>query len=374
MTKIPFLPILIPSTLVFSQDFSWASVWERQIELEKLKRTAPRSHGRSTNVRGVLHRKGGGDTVQEQNWDSLKADPSASNPGKDTRKMLIAELIKTSVLVLCAFFTIVFGTAAWFVSNTKVDSGGVEISHQYDTIRLATKGVRQSAESTLLKLDNGTPYPPDGEPHETYYVTEDKEIALRLSTPEVAVSPGMSGEISFYIIPNSNGPQTVTLHLGLAGYEKITKDSGSKINDIVLSSLLSGHILLFKSHENGLYSEWLPTDSVSTGGANYQITVSNPDAKAGKPWPVTIYWVWPLRYQNMAGDFGNIFGIFIEEQVENLKDVPGNKQYQYSQIFLTKRGALEFAEARSDAYNQADEYIGKNANYLYVTVQTDLVN
>lgn len=312
--------------------------------------------------------------MQEQKQDSLKADTSASHSGKDTRKMLIAELIKTSALVLSAFFTIVFGTAAWFVSNTKVDSGGVEISHQYDTIRLATKGVRQSAESTLLKLDDGTPYPPDGEPAKTYYVTEDKEIALRLSTPEVAVSPGMSGEISFYIIPNSNGPQTVTLHLGLAGYEKITKDSGSKINDIVLSSLLSGHILLFKSHENGLYSEWLPTDSVSTGGANYQITVSNPDAKAGKPWPVTIYWVWPLRYQNMAGDFGNIFGIFIEEQVENLKDVPGNKQYQYSQIFLTKRGALESAEARSDAYNQADEYIGKNANYLYVTVQTDLVN
>ena len=308
--------------------------------------------------------------MQEQKkkpWDFLKSEGniSADESEKNTRKKLIAELIKTSTLVLCAFFTIVFGTAAWFVSNTKVDSGGIAISHQYETIKLATKGVRQTAEREHLNLDDGIPYPPDGEPAETYYVTEDKEIALRLSDSEVAVSPGTSGEISFYIIPNSDGQQTVTLHLKLAGY--------GKNNDDVLNSLICGHILLFEGNENGQYSNWLP-GSVSEGGANYRITATNSDAEAGKPWPVTIHWIWPLRYQNMANDFQNLLSEFIGKQT-TLNRI-GETDYYYSQIFLTKKDDLtsDDTEARSDAYNQADEYIGKNAKYLYVTIQTDVVN
>lgn len=312
--------------------------------------------------------------MQEQKRDSLKADTSASHSGKNTRKLLIAELIKTSVLVLSAFAALVLGTIAWFSSNTKVASGGIEISHQYDTIKLATKGVRQSAEIDLLNLNPGTKYAPDGEPLETYYVTEDKEIALRLSDPKVAVSPGMSGEISFYIIPNSDGPQTVTLYLGLAGYKKLTDDSGSKINDPVLSSLISGHILLFGDYKNGQYSKWLQADSVSAGGANYQITVSNQNAVKDEPLEVKLYWVWPLRYENMKDDFNGLLNAFIDKQTKLNKI--DNTSYYYSQIFLSKSQNLEYpdTEARSDAYNQADEYIGKNANYLYVTVQTDLVN
>lgn len=307
--------------------------------------------------------------MQEQKWDSLKADTSASHSGKNTRKLLIAELIKTSVLVLSAFAALVLGTIAWFASNTKVDSGGIMISHQYDTVKLATTGERQKAEIALLNLADGTPYPNADNP--THYVTENGEIALRLSSQEVAVSPGMSGEITFYIIPNQDGPQTVTLHLGLAGYEEITADSGSKINDIVLSSLLSGHILLFQKHENGQYSDWLQ-GSVTAGGANYRIEVLNDAATKDVPWEVKLYWVWPLRYENMKDDYNGLLGGFIEGQSQ-LTQI-GETSYSYSQIFLAKSQKLESDEARSDAYNQADEYIGRNADYLYVTIQTDVVN
>ena len=41
---------------------------------------------------------------------------------------------------------------------------------------------------------------------------------------------------------------------------------------------------------------------------------------------------------------------------------------------ISTEESLESEKARSDAYNQADEYIGTKADYLYVTVQTDLVN
>lgn len=305
-------------------------------------------------------------------------DVSAGRSARALHLKLWAELFKTTALALVALCVIVLGSAAWFVSNSRVDSSGIAISHQYETIKLATKGVRQTAEEKLLNLNVGTAYK-YGDPPATYYVTEDKEIALRLSEQSV-VSPGMSGEITFYIIPNRSGSQTVTLHLTLAGYEEIETPGGSvtgnRINDTVLSSLLSGHILLFKNYENGKYSGWLSgsVPEEGAGRADYQITVAIKNAQEGQPWPVTIYWVWPLRYENMANDYQGQLTEFIEDQAIIDENNKASGDYFYSQIFLTKNTTLDLDASRSDAYNQADEYIGRKANYLYFTVQTDLVN
>lgn len=307
----------------------------------------------------------------------LSSGTSAGRSTPEIQEKLWAELFKTAVFALVPLCVVVLVSVAWFVSNSKVDSGGIMVSYQYDAVKLATKGDRQQAEIGFLNLLPGTA---EVYNDETYYCTEQGEIALRLSDPSVEVSPGKSGEISFYIIPNRDGAQSATLHLGLAGYEKTKdengNDTGSKINDLVLNSLLSGHILLFENCMNGQYSDWLP-GSVSTGGLDYQITVSKSDAKKDEPWKVTIYWVWPLRYENLAKDFKvndkNLFSSFIETQVKNLDPI-GSTGYHYSQIFLTKDKNLASDDSRSDAYNQADEYIGTKADYLYVTVQTDLVN
>lgn len=307
-------------------------------------------------------------------------DVSAYRSARALRLKLWAELFKTTALALVALCVIVLGSVAWFVSNSKVDSGGITISHQYDTIRLATKGNRQEAEIRLLGLDEGTLYPPDSEPPEAYYYTEQGEIALRLSNNEVAVSPGASGEITFYIIPKRTETQTVNLHLTLAGCEEIEtqgdSSTGRKLNDKVLSSLLSGHILLFQKCVDGKYSEWLSgsVPEEGAGGANYQITVTNENAQEGQPWPVTVYWVWPLRYENMEKDYQGQLDDFIEEQAIINEKNTASGNYYYTQIFLTKDKNMTTDEARSDAYNQADEYIGRKANYLYVTIQTDLVN
>lgn len=307
----------------------------------------------------------------------LSSDISADQSTREIQAKLRAEFFRTAVFALVVLFVIVLASSAWFVSNSKVDSGGIMISHQFDTIRLATQGERQTAEETLLNLPTGET---ESYNDKTYYYTEAGEIALRLSTSEIAASPGTSGEISFYIIPNCDGAQSATLHLGLAGYEETKAEDGSvtgnRISDKVLSSLLSGHILLFQTYGNGQYSDWLQ-GSVTEDRLNYQFTVTNSNAKANVPWEVKLYWVWPLRYENMAGDFivngQNLLWGYIEAQATGLNRL-GETNYFYSQIFLTKDADLSSADSRSDAYNQADEYIGTKADYLYVTVQTDLVN
>ena len=305
----------------------------------------------------------------------LSIGTSADQSTRAIQKKLRAEFFRTALFALVLLFVIVLVSVAWFVSNSKVDSGGIMISHQFDTIKLATKGVRQEAEQRLLALTLS-----DGKSmtynNETYYYTEAGEIALCLSMSKVEVSPGTSGEITFYIIPNHTGSQTVTLHLGLAGYEETKASDGSstgrKIDDPVLNSLLSGHILLFQNYENGKYFNWLQ-GNVTEGGTDYQFSVKNDKATKDIPWKVTIYWVWPLRYENMKADYNGLLDAFIEEQATDLTGIDGTSYY-YSRIFLTKDTNLAPKDSRSDAYNQADEYIGTKANYLYVTIQTDLVN
>lgn len=303
--------------------------------------------------------------MQEQKkkpWAFLKSagNISADESEKNTRKKLIAELIKTSTLVLCAFFTIVFGTAAWFVSNTKVDSSGIAISHQYETIKLATKGVRQTAEEKLLNLNVGTAYK-YGDPPATYYVTEDKEIALRLNSNDISVRPGFSGEITFYIIPQYTGTLEATLYLELAGYQEYTENAvttAKRVKDDVLDALLDGHILLFRNKD---YSDLLWTE-------NGSILHLSESAQKGVPLPVTFYWYWPLRYEDMQETW-------LDRTLT--KPLPNAPNYRYNRVFIAKADGdipqrLTDAKLCDEAYNRADEYIGSHADFLYLSIQTSL--
>lgn len=299
---------------------------------------------------------------------------------KETKE-LYTSLGRSLFLCFVVFFTIMVATAAWFVNNSMVNSNGVSISHQQEKIVLATKGYRQQGEMDILNLSDGTLIGENIETeNEKYFCVENGEIALRLSEENVTISPGMSGEITFYIIPEKNGSQTVSLYLGMSGYKMVKDDNnsltGEKINDVVLNSLLCGRILLFK---DAIHSEWIRGKISVSEGLSYKINATNENAQAGVPWPITIYWIWPLRYENMIEDFNSNSDIsnYISSQSINLTNIP-NTDYSYSQIFLTKdfdAGKNELPEnKRSNAYNYADEYIGKNTDYLYVTIQTDLTN
>lgn len=284
------------------------------------------------------------------------------------QKLLLEELFRSIILVCVAIFTILAASVAWYASNANVNSSGVSISHQYDKLILATKGVREQKEIDLMNLQKGLPKTL-GE--DTYYYTNGGEIALRmLADVNTSVSPGESGEITFYVIPEKDGAQSVNLYLVLAGYREGNIVGGSKIEDIVLNTLLSGHILLFQTNQDNKLSDWIP-GKFNENGVVYSIQASNPDAKKDEPWPITVYWEWPLRYENMVNDYnGQLNGLISSADYE----VIGDTGYKYNQVFLTKETDISGNdEKKSDAYNQADEYIGKTADDLYVSIQTDLV-
>lgn len=294
------------------------------------------------------------------------------------RDALLHQLWKSAFFALAAVSVIAFATIAWFVSNTQVHSGTAAVSSGFEPIKLATKGVRQDADQYLKELleNKGDEVKTQKYNNETYYYTDGGSIALRLDVKDYEVSPGARGKVTFYVIP-TNASGSMTLHIGLGGYGEIEKEDKSKevvqINDSVLNALLSGHILLFNTFENDVYSDWLFQDAGDgyTGIFNNTITVDLSSADAGQPIEVDFYWIWPLRYENLealltAEEFGKL-------QADSLKTHDMlNEKYKYSRVFLVEQqGNLIDDKNRSNAYDLADEYIGGNAQYLYLTIQTD---
>lgn len=289
-------------------------------------------------------------------------------------RRLWKEMLKTGIFLLATLIVLAFCSIAWFVSNDRTQATTASVSAKHDPLRLATKGVRQKAEKDYLRITEETL--PDGETHpykeETYYFTENGTIALRLSEDNIVVSPGASGTATFYIIPNQDGAMSLTLYVGLAGYA--ATQNNTPIDDKTLDALLSGHILLFQNKdENGHYSGWL--------GENNTITVSLPvTAKKDIPEEVSLHWIWPLRYENMVNDlyekgsaeYRDSFAPFVEKQSKIADMNPLTERYRYSRIFLTNETG-DTVQDRSKAYNLADEYIGTNAQYLYLAIQTSAV-
>lgn len=301
-------------------------------------------------------------------------------------RRLWKEMLKTGIFLLATGIVLVFGSIAWFVSNNRTQATTASVSAKHDPIRLATKGQRQTAETDYLRIPVDSTQPngntlPDGETYpfepETYYYTESGTIALRLSEDNIVVSPGASGTATFYILPTRNGAMSLTLYVGLAGYTvKQNNTPAERIDDKTLDALLSGHILLFRNKdENGHYSGWLGEDNT--------ITVSLPaTAKKDIPQAVTLYWIWPLRYENMQSDlYANEaqanteeFLTFLDTQAQKTSMTEISGGYSYSRIYLTNEKDLTTTDSRSNAYNLADEYIGTNAQYLYLAIQTSAVH
>ena len=228
---------------------------------------------------------------------------------------------KTGFIMLAALIAIIVACIAWFVSNNKVDSTGMNIRAAGSEFDLAAS--IKNAESTNGIYDNLLSVP-NGEKNKEYSVTSGNHTAiswaitdnsnLRNETDKsLGIEPGSSGSITFYIIPHKNGALNVSLTLSLTGYT--LKNTGTELTSESLTDikadaqqLLEGHILLFAGYDEkkNSYKGWISQDgdpwsmslndndnsSLSQKG-NGELIWSIKDAEAEKAYPVTVYWIWP---------------------------------------------------------------------------------
>lgn len=310
-----------------------------------------------------------------------------------------------------ALIAIIAVCIAWFVANNRVNMTGTQISAENDEpFELASVGTRQDVEETELKDEQNNNILSAGtnKTYDKYIDTatgkeENNSQAYQVGSSGLAwymngqesFSPGAGGKLEFYLIPKKSGLTEATFSFNLEGYKKNDNNRAEKADNATVQNLLEGHILFFQSltDEKG-YSGWL--------GENMSLTVKAPknsDGTAGTfqkntPYKVTVYWVWPRYFRNYIYTKRSTEGDLFTDKADQGENsdyariagfVNMQKKKTDSKLFYSKEGAVEIPDASADQngmsdeildactkyYNQADEYIGTEVQYVYVQVTVD---
>lgn len=328
---------------------------------------------------------------------------------------------RSFVLAFTTLIAIIAVCIAWFVSNTKVTMTGTSISAENTVpFELASAGDRQEPEPTKMpgKLSEG-----NEKSYTTYidyktgktqnFLSDGTAKTLYVGTSSLAwhlsgqqnFHPGASGELEFYFIPKQSGLKTITLQLNLVGAKDDTNGNFIKLEgdteDNVLKNLINGHILMFENWSADVgYSNWLGTDKKLIINAPTENENDDSVFQKNQPYKVTIYWKWPKYFRNFVYNErfeGDLFFIqndaysnllnFVNEQVPVAKDSCGAKNTsntfysaeKYDDNIIKARGNIKASDNMTDAmlescikyYDLADEYIGNNAQYIYVELNVE---
>lgn len=346
---------------------------------------------------------------------------------------------RTGIIVVAAFIVMIVASIAWFVSNTRVDATGAAIRPADMPFDLAAAGTKSDEDADrgiydkLLTVSSGALREIDGK---KYWSTDGSHTSICWAViPEsnmnntgedgkpTGIEPGSYGKMTFYIIPNKDGPLKVTLDLVLTGYqitdgkkneENVTKNDLTEVTDPSLQQLLEGHVLLFAGYNEkaGGYKGWISRDagewSMRPGSETEaavlesksgKLTWNNTNAKKDTAYPVTIYWIWPERlesYLRKADGYSGKNPLLFPENLsseenallalpENLfatmskveKNSSSNRYFRWEdsvkfQENVTKDTLSQIREKFNPAlysmvaayYDSADQYLGKNVQYV----------
>lgn len=378
-------------------------------------------------------------------WKKGKEELTAEEYRQKAQKQI--ELLKnqwkiffrTGIIVVAAFIVMIVVSIAWFVRNTRVDAMGVAIRPADMPFDLAAAGIKSDEDADrgiydkLLTVSSGALREIDGK---KYWSTDGSHTSICWAViPEsnmnntgedgkpTGIEPGSYGKMTFYIIPNKDGPLKVTLDLVLTGYqitdgkkneENVTKNDLTEVTDPSLQQLLEGHVLLFAGYNEkaGCYKGWISRDagewsmrpSSETEAAvleskSGKLTWNNTNAKKDTAYPVTIYWIWPERlesYLRKADGYSGKNPLLFPENLsseenallalpENLfatmskveKNSSSNRYFRWEdsakfQENVTKDTLSQIREKFNPAlysmvaayYDSADQYLGKNVQYV----------
>lgn len=320
-----------------------------------------------------------------------------------------------------ALIAIIAVCIAWFVSNNQVTMTGTQIESKNNlAFELASVGDRQNAEKDKLKNDNKNILS-EGK-KETFskynykastdrdsstwsvknnsqiYYTGSSQLAWHLPEQE-NFYPGASGKLEFYLIPRQENLTRATITLELGGYTDGNNQEAVKSDDIRLQELISGHILLFQNldDEKG-YSGWLGNWVENTNTITNTFTVTADKFEKDVPYKIMLRWVWPQYFRNYIYTLRDREGDLFtnkEDLDSNTGDykkinafVNGQKTFKNSRIFYKATNQADekitgtdnividsstisdkLLDECSKYYNQADEYIGTKAKYIYVGME-----
>ena len=219
-----------------------------------------------------------------------------------------------------------------------------------------------------------------------------------------AIEPGSSGRLQFSVVPKTAGNITLNMQLSLIPYKY--QDNKLEEADETTKTFTSGHILFFleksgssnAGNESATNLEWI---------SNGSFTLNIPDAQKDKEYSYTLYWCWPQNFAEFTLAEGNKFlndrkpilyeyvnGADVRNAIayadsqesmvkhpqryfySNLTQNPLDTSQQELEKIINMQEKLSNDKPTQDAfvalssyYNQADQYIGSNANCLRVKLE-----
>lgn len=305
---------------------------------------------------------------------------------KETHK----QLVQSAMLTFTAFLAIAAVCIAWFINNTAVSGGGVQVQTEGSRFVLASTGDKGRFDTDTTAFVTGTKATIQ---NVDYYLSNSSTVAWMLSNDsnirnqtggEAILSPGSSGSITFYVIKKAEDINSVEINLSLLPYAVVKEQSQNsiKIDDktfvepldktagvnSAVYELVNGHILFFREKTGNYYSNWV----------NETFTVDLTGKAVDTPIPITLYWVWPFQFRQYVNTgSGNLFAdIASEDYTKMLTDMKKTSSgVNYNKYFYaptaTELGAITLDNLTaanmatySAYYNSADEAIGSNASYL----------
>ncbi len=315
-------------------------------------------------------------------------------------------LIKMGAMGILTLILLIFSSLSWFTMNTQVESGGMSIKTAPLPFELKTSGSSGLYDGFLDEVATGyantettggsqgikwklTKNVSEMNNVRTAGDTTDFADITKIDSDKYGLKPGDSGELVFSIVPNGTAELNISINVKITGYKAGFDNEGNKtsaalqkVTDETMVHYLNSHIILF----------YMGADN-----KKHLLTSDGFNVPVSEETPVTIYWVWPATLREI-----------LDANIEAINDTNASKEvrrlfFEHPDYFLKTTGSDSFESitvaANEDTdvqetaiadflpsisgrnyntygsmYNDADQTIGDNFNYILVELVADLDN
>lgn len=300
-----------------------------------------------------------------------------------------------SGLFVLAAIVIIFACLAWFAANNSVNATGSSISAKGARYTLTAEGEGQTGSQT------GYYERTDSERENLKFDLQDSMTVtsgsnLNNTKKDEGIYPGARGVLTFTVTPIAEDLGDIRIDLSriLQTADKTTlqSDVGLTEEQLTLLNLFKSHLLLFegntKEDGSGFYSQKI--DSSLTIKKKSFCKKDSKDKKTTEPVTVHIYWVWPEYLQNfvLTGDalyYKNLFESANSDYTSLQESINNGAKSNFYYVTTADGVGMDSAASLSSAmtsaqiaicaelYNNADEHLGANIDYLQLRISAQEV-
>ncbi len=346
-------------------------------------------------------------TVSENNkiWEAAKkiAEQAVSEKkaeSEEERRKHKKRIIKICLLMLLIVLIMIFASIAWFAMNKQTGADGMGVKIKGKSFDLLTMSSDDTGNNKGAYYDpyHQAIHNDDSQGYDVWLVDSSSNVNNYASSgtdpKTLGIEPGSHGVISFYIRPYRD--VTVDLAFQTIGYKAQTSfvNEQQVVTMTALSSeprepacYLNGHVLLFEGKTGNHYNGLIPTDENGkrkfsrTFAADGSFDTDTNGDGTNDAYKVDIYWVWAETLDTLVYNENSSAVLLCDKDaaaaqgevndytkvVNNICEYPQYYLNGYSQETTYTEQTIV---GRNAMYNDADQEIGMNVEYVLLRLET----